>query len=229
MNGSTPFTTASLCRGGGPPPGYGGPERRQEPGPDLRWLRASLDQVDYPMLLVASGARLLHANRAAFDELADDGHPLCVHAGRLQESVRRGGGALPSALAAVLQHGQRRPLTLQRSDGRSVSAALVPLAAPAGEDAAAALLILARDRLCPPLAVHWFARSHGLSAAETQVLEALCAGRQPREIALHHGVSLATVRAQIGTMRCKTRSASLRELMRQVAALPPVLGRLGAR
>jgi DNA-binding CsgD family transcriptional regulator len=66
----------------------------------------------------------------------------------------------------------------------------------------------------------------GLTPAETRVLELLCAGVRPTEIAGRAGVAVSTVRTQIGSIRAKTGAASIRELVRQVAVLPPLVGAL---
>ena len=46
------------------------------------------------------------------------------------------------------------------------------------------------------------------------------------EIAKQLGVAVSTVRSQIGSMRLKTAADSIRDLVRQVAVLPPVKGAL---
>jgi DNA-binding CsgD family transcriptional regulator len=58
------------------------------------------------------------------------------------------------------------------------------------------------------------------------VLEHLCGGVRPTEIAQRQGVAVSTVRTQIGSIRAKTGATSIRELVRQVAVLPPLVGAL---
>jgi len=53
-------------------------------------------------------------------------------------------------------------------------------------------------------------------------LAGLCEGLHPRELAQRHGVSLTTVRSQIGSLRAKTGAGSIRNLVRQVSLLPPM-------
>jgi DNA-binding CsgD family transcriptional regulator len=88
------------------------------------------------------------------------------------------------------------------------------------------MLVLGKRQVCEELTVEWFARAHGLTLAETAVVKGLCADLTPQEIALRQGVGLATIRTQIGSVRAKTGSASIRALVRQVAMLPPLLGAL---
>jgi DNA-binding CsgD family transcriptional regulator len=62
----------------------------------------------------------------------------------------------------------------------------------------------------------------------------LCAGLDPQEVASQQGVAISTVRSQISSIRSKTGAPSIRELVRQVAVLPPLvnalrsLGRMGS-
>jgi DNA-binding NarL/FixJ family response regulator len=62
------------------------------------------------------------------------------------------------------------------------------------------------------------------------VLEMLCDGALPSEIAKHVGVAVCTVRSQIGSIRTKTGTGSIGDLVRQVSLLPPMLSalRMGA-
>jgi DNA-binding CsgD family transcriptional regulator len=76
------------------------------------------------------------------------------------------------------------------------------------------------------LSAHWFARSHGLTPAETRVLAALCDGLAPSVIAQAQSVAMSTVRSQIGAIRAKTGAPSIRALVRQIAVLPPLVGAL---
>jgi DNA-binding CsgD family transcriptional regulator len=59
------------------------------------------------------------------------------------------------------------------------------------------------------------------------VLAALCDGDDPSGIARRFGVAVSTVRSQIASIRQKTRSTSIRELVRQVAVLPPIVSAIG--
>jgi DNA-binding CsgD family transcriptional regulator len=81
---------------------------------------------------------------------------------------------------------------------------------------------MGKRTVCERLTVQWFARAHALTPTETRVLEALCEGDQPREVAARHQVGMATVRSQIGSIRNKTGAESIRELVRRVAVLPPM-------
>jgi DNA-binding CsgD family transcriptional regulator len=88
-------------------------------------------------------------------------------------------------------------------------------------------MMLARREPGPSLAVDAFARSQGLTAAETRVLISLCQHVPPREIARRCGVEISTVRSQIGSIRQKTGASNIRALIGQVSGLPPLMSVLG--
>ena len=204
--------------------GYRGPERRSAASLLTRWLAQMLDEIDYGMLLLSADAQLLHVNHAARAEL-DVGHPLQLMGHTLR--ARRAADVVPlhDALAAA-QRGLRRLLTVGDGEQR-VSVAVVPLGALGdGAGPCATLVVLSKRELCEALSVHWYARAHGLTQAETRVLEALCRGQQPREVAQANGVELSTVRTQIGQIRAKTGADSIRGLVAQVARLPPLVSAL---
>lgn len=187
-----------------------------------------LDAIDYGLLLLGADGAILHANRQAEAEL-DGQHPLQRRGSELRARRAADQSCLQSALAGALQ-GLRRLVTLGEPGVPShrASVSVVPLdpAAPAG--APRTLLLLGKRHLCEPLSVQWFARAHGLTPAETRVLEALCDGLDAREITERHGVGIATVRTQIGAIRAKTGAESIRDLVRLVAALPPMMSALRA-
>jgi len=184
---------------------------------------ATLDEIDYGLLLLDGSARVAYVNHAARTEL-DAGHALQLHGREL--CARRPGdaAALHDALAAARQRGLRRLITLGGEDTPRSSVAIVPLPTP--DDAGATLLMLGKRTVCEPLSVHGFARCHRLTGAETRVLVELCHGTPPGEIASDLGVAISTVRTQIGNLRLKTGAQSIRALVRQVAVLPPLMGAL---
>jgi DNA-binding CsgD family transcriptional regulator len=196
---------------------YLGPERRQA-GADLaHCLRNMLDEIDYGMLLVGDQAQLLYINHAAKAEM-DARHPLQCHGQTVQTLLPADADALSEALRGA-QRGRRKLLLLGEANTR-ISLSVVPLAG------GGTLLVLGKRQMCEQLSVQGFARSVGLTAAETRVLEGLCNGVRPRDIAIRQGVAVSTIRTQIGSIRAKTGVASIRELVRQVAVLPPLVGAL---
>jgi DNA-binding CsgD family transcriptional regulator len=186
-----------------------------------------LDEIDYGMLLVNSQAQVAYANHAARVDL-DANHPLQWSAGRLGAQREEDLNALHQALGSA-QRGLRRLIALGQGESR-VSISVVPM--PHGGATAArvggplTLLMLGKRKVCERLSVSGFARSVMLTPAETRVLEQLCDGVRPTDIAARQGVAVSTIRTQIGSIRAKTGAGSIRELVRQVAILPPLVGAL---
>jgi DNA-binding CsgD family transcriptional regulator len=196
---------------------YHGPERRRSEHGMAHWLRCMLDEIDYGMVLLDGTGHVLHANHAAHAELGGE-HPLRLVGRELGAQQAPDADELGAALEGA-RLGLRRLLMLGPAQ-RRVSVSVVPLTQ------GVTLLVLGKRQVCERLSVQGFARGMGLTPAETRVLEALCAGLRPREIAQRQGVAVSTVRTQIGSVRAKTGVASIRELVRQVAVLPPMVGAL---
>ncbi|HKX42894.1 MAG TPA: LuxR C-terminal-related transcriptional regulator [Burkholderiaceae bacterium] len=192
------------------------------------WLAATLDEIDYGLLLLDDGQRVAHINHAAHAELDDDAHPLQLCGATLQARRPQDAAPLHDAIAAARQRGLRRLIAIGEG-ARCTSIAIVPLAAPDPGHHAATLLMFGKRTVCETLSVQCFARCHGLTVAETRVLVELCRGTPPCEIANELGVAISTVRTQIGNVRLKTGAQSIRALVRQVAVLPPLMGVLGRR
>jgi DNA-binding CsgD family transcriptional regulator len=189
------------------------------------WLSAALDELDYGMVLLFDGLRILHVNDVAQLEL-DCAHPLHITGGELRARSSRDAAQLDDAVTAASSRGFRRLLTV--GDGaQEATVSVVPLEA-ADSGKRAVLLVLGKRSVCESLSIQGFARSHGLTSAETRVLLELCNGAPPAKVASKFGVAISTVRSQIGSMRQKTGSSSIRALVRQIAVLPPVKGVLRA-
>ncbi len=197
---------------------YHGPERRVQPD----WLAATLDEIDYGMLLLTENGQLVHANHIAGVEL-DGAHPLQLVGGELRARHAYDAPALHLALQNAALRGLRKLLTLGDNLHRA-SVSVVPIGHGGAPGAATTLLMLGKRQVCESLSVQGFARSHGLTPAETRVLVPLCQGVPPGEVAEMLGVGIATVRSQIGSIRQKTGAESIRALVGQVAMLPPLMG-----
>ncbi|WP_284618321.1 helix-turn-helix transcriptional regulator [Aquabacterium humicola] len=194
------------------------------PLPPARRLLQMVDELDYGILLLNDDGQVCQANRAARREL-DDSHPLQLHGNELRPRHAHDLLPLRDALTSAAQRGLRRLLCLGDDELR-VTLAVVPLAALPGEAGRCVMLVLGKRQICEELTVEWFARAYGLTLAETAVVKGLCADLTPNEIAVRQGVGLATIRTQIGSIRAKTRSPSIRALVRQVAMLPPLVSAL---
>jgi DNA-binding CsgD family transcriptional regulator len=187
------------------------------------WLAAALDELDYGIVLLFDGTHVVHINDAARVEL-DDRHPLQLLGNELRAKLARDVAPLHEAVSDASLRGMRRLLTVGK-DAERASVSVIPLGA-ADAGPRAVLVVLGKSSVCETLSVHGFARSYGLTSAETRVLVALCNGIPPARAAEELGVAISTIRSQIGSMRQKTGALSIRELVRQVAKLPPVKGAL---
>jgi DNA-binding CsgD family transcriptional regulator len=198
------------------------------PAPAL--LGAVLDEIDYGVMVVdPSSASVLHANRLALDEVHVQ-RTLRVTEGRVEASDPATRQALEAALAAV-RLGRRSlvrlppgrppgPTPAHDADGLEVQVSVVPLAADEGP--VRALLVFGKRQVADTLTVGFFARAHALTPTEDAVLGALCRGRKPAQIAQDHGVAISTVRTHVNSIRVKTGTTSIRELIGRVSTLPPM-------
>ena len=201
---------------------YRGPERRRTPTRARHWLAATLDEIDYGMLLLTDEVLATHVNHAARAEL-DAAHPLQLLGRELRARRPQDVVPLAEALQAAARRGLRKLLTLGEGAQR-VSVSVVPLSLHDDASGPVTLVMLGKRQVCEALSVQGFARSHHLTAAEARVLGALCRGTPPTEIAAQIGVAISTVRTQIGNIRLKTGAESIRALVQQVAVLPPLMG-----
>jgi DNA-binding CsgD family transcriptional regulator len=204
--------------------GYAGPERRGAASLQHRRMAQMLDTLDYGMLQLANVTQVQHINKAARRDL-DSQHPLVLEGSHLQARFEHDVVPLREALVGASQRGLRR--LLQLGEGRQrISVAIVPLPALGADEQNGVAVLLGKRQMCEELTVDWFARSHGLTMAETAVMKGLCADLTPQEIAQRQGVGLATIRTQIGSIRIKTGACSIRALVQQVALLPPLVSAL---
>lgn len=185
-------------------------------------LRCVIEHLDYGLALVHIGSRRLRlANSPALLAMsADSGHSsgLCVTAGQVCGLNPQDEHALERSL--TLAGTGVRDLLNAGKDGSRTTVAVVPLSGP--DDDGHALLIFSKQRLCDASALALFSRACDLTAAESNVLAAVCDGMCPNEVADRHGVQVSTVRSQLLSIRQKTRSSSIRELVQTVSLLPPM-------
>lgn len=176
-----------------------------------------LDEIDYGLILVDESAQVRFANHVALRECAA-GPTVRMRDGIVSMQQESDQSALLKALSAA-RLGARSLLQLH-STAETQMVAIVPLA---GASATSTLMVFGKMQPCEPLSVDFFARAYHLSHAENAVLRALCGGSCPDEIARQIGVAISTVRTQIGSIRAKTGTRSIRELIRRVTSLPPIV------
>lgn len=186
-------------------------------------LAQTLDEVDYGVLVLDDGLRIVYANHLARTDLRGS-HPLQLHGQELRVRQAVDLHTLEDALRAALRRGIRRLISLGEGAER-VSVSVVPLAVD-GQRAPALMLALGKRQLCANLSVQGFSRIYRLSPGEEHVLAALCSGMRPADVARMNGVALSTVRTQIANIRTKTGADSIRTLVQNVSMLPPLVGAL---
>jgi DNA-binding CsgD family transcriptional regulator len=184
-------------------------------------LMRVLDEIDYGMVVVSASGVLRYSNQLAMHELQGNG-PLGLTQGQLRAHQSADQNQLQLALADAVR-GRRRLLTLGLNGG-SMTVAVLPMPGDDEDDnsEALALLTFGKRHACETLTIDFFARSQGLTGAEGRVLQALCNGAKPKEIANQCDVAISTVRSHICSIRVKTQTANIRELVDRVAMLPPI-------
>ena len=206
-----------------------GPDRRCTIDGNRDWRFQLLDEIDYGIFVLSAQSKLLYANNAALTHL-QSGKLLRIEQHELALSGLRDTQILGAAIRTASSQGLRKMVTVGTAPHR-LALAVVP--GPRGlyaevHTANRVLVMLPRRQLCQPLSTYGFARDHGLSAAESQVLHLLCDGLQPTEIAEVHGVAITTVRTQIANIRFKTDAPTVAELIQRIARLPPICSALQA-
>ena len=182
-------------------------------------LALIMDELAHGVLVASATGQLLHANQAARHELARR-QVLSVDEGLLHTADARQSRVLVQALEKA-ENGLRSLIAL-RSPGIRLSIAVVPLRGQPPRTRAPIALFLSRASVCDALMLCFFARSHGLTPAEEQVLTILCQGYSAPEIASQLNVAVSTVRSHVRSLCTKTHSNGVRALVGQVALLPPL-------
>ena len=172
-----------------------------------------------------SEGRLVHANRAAY-AWNRCVHPWLTEDGRVHLPTSQARQDLAQALL-LARRGRRSLVTLCWQQVTRCLAVL-PLQGMRGTDSGLVLLLLGRVDLCPTLTLELVGHTWGLTASELRVLRALCTDLQPAVVARRFGVSITTVRSQISSIRAKTGTQSIRELLCLVSQLPPMAPVLAA-
>jgi len=158
-------------------------------------------------------------------ELLGQGHSLRLRANRLWHPDAEVQCALRVALAQAPQ--AREPIRLAIPDGRGGRdrLELVP-AAPALSLGREALVFIRmrHDGARTPPSVDSLCSAFGITPAEARVLAALVAGQSPKQHAGAQGVSVHTVRSQLGSLMAKMGCTRQAELVRKgLLAQPPLL------
>ena len=177
------------------------------------------DALVWPLLLLRPDGTLLHANLAA-RQLLLRGRPLQLSPERrVLPTLTQQRPEFAAALAIAAASGGRRLLRWPGT-GLGYSATLAALGADAGGQVSLLLALApAEGRAADAQA---YAHLHGLSPAETRVLQRLALGDNSTRAAAALGVMPATVRSQIVALRRKTGHSSVNQLVQALAGMPPL-------
>lgn len=189
------------------------------PGGPANASLSALDEIDYGVILIRL-AEPPWCNRAAKASLGKPGAPLRLGSQGVTAMEPVSQERLRTALHGALHEGMRR-FVLLGSAPCAVPVAVIPVAA-SSAGPQAAMLVLGRPGLYSEPGVRWFSVLHGLTATEASVLVGLLEGFQARQIATRHGVAISTVRTQIASIMSKTSTRRVGDLVRHVAAMPPM-------
>lgn len=195
------------------------PSNDEGPDSGSGLLALLVDELAHGVLLISAQGRILHANQVARREL-ERGVVLNTRRGELEVASPAGGKAFQHALAKALS-GKRSLIKLCAKDA-GFMLAVIPLNHRAGAPCEHIALFLSRVGVSESGVFGAFARSHGLTRTEEQVLVFLCRSLGTPEIALQMKVAVSTVRSHVRSLCNKTASRGVRELVNLVAILPPI-------
>lgn len=105
--------------------------------------------------------------------------------------------------------------------GSSIHTQSAPSAASAS--GARIALIFSRSGMCEALMMSFFSRAYQLTRSEEQILSLICVGHTAPEMAKQLRVGEATVRTHIRSICQKTHSHGIREVVKRLALLPPLM------
>jgi DNA-binding CsgD family transcriptional regulator len=185
--------------------------------------QAAIDALDQAVFILGEQQELLTINAAGQRLLAQPGNPLRIRANRLVGLGQRCEPGLDAAFSRAAR-GVAVPMVYQSGSPLAVGTArLVPLNANTARELAVNLtagyvLYLREPARDDPEAIAAFCRLHAISPAEQAVLRALLHDATPGEIALHLNLGLPTVRSHLLSLRRKTDTQRVSQLLRRVLA-----------
>lgn len=186
----------------------------------LDWLAAMANLLDFGLVLLKPDHGMVFANAAAH-RLAQDMPGLCSLVPSFSFAQASDRLRLRVALGkASLGVGS----TLRVGAGQGLPVRVLPVRSPVGELPQWAWVALGRPMRAGAAALDYLANSCDLTSSERGVLDQLCKGLTPAQVARDNGVALCTVRSQIAAVRAKTGAANIPHLLQQVAQVPPVTG-----
>ncbi len=182
-------------------------------------LALLVDELAHGVLLVTAQCRILHANQAARREL-EHAAVLGSNWGELKVLMPADAKAFQNAMGKAVAG--KRSLIKLAAEGVDFTLAVVPLQRQPGVPCERMALVLSRLGVSESGVFSAFARSHGLTQTEEQVLVYLCRCLSTPEIAVQMKVAVSTIRSHVRSLCAKTACSGVRELVNRVAILPPI-------
>lgn len=188
-------------------------------------VQSILDCIQIGAMAVGPGLRVSFANRAAIRECSR--HALLriedAQVAMLSPPIDEDHARVVKAVERA--HSGQWSMVRLGSASATLSIAVSPLFPSERSTGPLALLLFGLSQTQEPLAIQLYAGSCGLTPAETRVLLGLAEGLVPKQIASKHEVLLSTVRTQISSIRDKTGTRRLGDLMQALVTLPPIMPR----
>lgn len=183
-----------------------------------RSLHATLDMVGHAVFTLRPNGVLIDCNRPA-DALLRRADALTLRQRQLKAREPRDDEALQTALraAAARQGGQASAIFIHREQGLPYVLSIASVRVGMERQ----IVAIATDPADRDLSLTSRIRAlYGLTRAEAEVAEALCAGRGLEELSQERGVALNTVRTQIKNIYVKLDCSRQSELVARIGALP---------
>jgi DNA-binding CsgD family transcriptional regulator len=189
-------------------------------------LSHAMDELACGVIIIDALGKLLHKNLAA-DAVLARGDSVSIQNGTVTTAHSSDARQLNEALAKATA-GKRSMIALGALARTTV--AVVPLQrheagtqpnTPVSELRFA--LMFSRAGVCETLMLSFFSRAHSLTAAEENILGLMCVGLTAPEMAQQLKVGEATVRTHVRNICAKTHSSGVREVVKRLAVLPPLM------
>ncbi len=178
-----------------------------------------MDELAHGVVVITRSGRVEYTNRAARAELSRSRF-LVMSQQVLHSCDTNNARVLEDAMGRAAQG--KRSLIALTGDTGGLQVAVVPFRGLPGAPNQRFALYFARPAVYESQMFTLYARSRGLTHTEQTVLSVLCEGYSTPEIATQLGVAVSTIRTHVRNLCFKTASSGVRELVNQVAVLPPV-------
>lgn len=217
--------------------GYIGNKPSALSGQDQAVLANVLDEIACGVIVLDAQGQLIHHNLAGHLVL-QKAKCLQLKKGVVAPVEEADANPFQQALAKAL-NGKRSMLTLGTQPPTAV--AVVPLDRHSSYEfhqgaadqatsshrlsanSAKIAIIFSRSGMCEALMMSFFSRAYHLTRSEEQILSLLCTGLTAPEMAQQLRVGEATVRTHIRNICAKTDSNGIREIVKRLALLPPLM------